>query len=188
MLLKAACKINTNFIKPKKTYFFFGLLYILFVVSLQAQEVQFSGIIQDSMQNPIAHANVIATPQDSILQTTFSITNQQGKYKLDLIANKNYTLKITHLAFGKQIDTVTITKSDTKNYTLFERTESLEEVVIEQEMAVVVKEDTIRYKVDQFKTGDERKLRDILKKLPGVEVDREGNVKVNGKEVEKTHD
>ncbi|WP_159432713.1 carboxypeptidase-like regulatory domain-containing protein [Mesonia phycicola] len=154
-------------------------------MSLQAQEVQFSGIIQDSMQNPIAHANVIATPQDSILQTTFSITNQQGKYKLDLIANKNYTLKITHLAFGKQIDTVIITKSETKNYTLFERTESLEEVVIEQEMAVVVKEDTIRYKVDQFKTGDERKLRDILKKLPGVEVDREGNVKVNGKEVKK---
>ena len=80
---------------------------------------------------------------------------------------------------------MTITKSETKNYTLFERTESLEEVVIEQEMAVVVKEDTIRYKVDQFKTGDERKLRDILKKLPGVEVDREGNVKVNGKEVKK---
>src|SRR5699024_917475 len=38
---------------------------------------------------------------------------------------------------------------------------------------------------DKFKTGDERKLREVLKKLPGVEVDREGNVKVNGKKVSK---
>ncbi|WP_121666441.1 TonB-dependent receptor [Mesonia aquimarina] len=184
-MLKTILINNCKSIQPKKNFFFFGLFYILFVVSLQAQEVQRSGIIQDSLQNPIAHANVIATPQDSTLQTTFSITDQQGRYKLDLIAKKSYALKITHLAFGKQLDSVNIAKSDTKNYTLFKRTESLEEVVIEQEMAVVVKEDTIRYKVDQFKTGDERKLRDILKKLPGVEVDREGNVKVNGKKVKK---
>jgi hypothetical protein len=52
-------------------------------------------------------------------------------------------------------------------------------------MAVIVKEDTITYRTDQFKTGEERKLRDILKKLPGIEVDREGNVKVNGKPVTK---
>ena len=62
---------------------------------------------------------------------------------------------------------------------------SLEEVLIEQKMAVVVKEDTIVYRTDQFKTGDERKLKDILEKLPGVEVDREGNVKVKGKPVTK---
>src|SRR5699024_4411426 len=52
-------------------------------------------------------------------------------------------------------------------------------------MAMVVREDTITYRTDKFITGDERKLRDVLKKLPGVEVDREGNVTVNGKKVDK---
>ena len=123
---KAKFLNNYVFSQPKKNHFFFGLFYIFFIVSLQAQEVERTGVIQDSVQNPIAHANVIATPQDSTLQTTFSITDQQGRYKLDLIAKKSYALKITHLAFGKQLDSVAIDKSDTKNYTLFKRTESLE--------------------------------------------------------------
>src|SRR5699024_12843199 len=52
-------------------------------------------------------------------------------------------------------------------------------------MVIVVREDTITYRIDKFITGDERKLRDVLKKLPGVEGDREGNVTVNGKKVDK---
>ena len=57
--------------------------------------------------------------------------------------------------------------------------------MVETEMAIIVKQDTIIYRTDQFRTGEERKLREVLKKLPGVEVDREGNVSVNGKRVTK---
>lgn len=89
------------------------------------------------------------------------------------------------MGFSKVTDTVKFTTNSQKDYFLQKSTESLEEVIIKQEMAVIVKEDTITYRTDQFKTGEERKLREVLKKLPGVEVDREGNVTVNGKKVTK---
>ena len=89
------------------------------------------------------------------------------------------------MGFSKVTDTVKFTANSQKDYYLQKSTESLEEVIIKQEMAVIVKEDTITYRTDQFKTGEERKLREVLKKLPGVEVDREGNVTVNGKKVTK---
>ena len=63
--------------------------------------------------------------------------------------------------------------------------EQLGEVIINQRLAVKVREDTITYRTDNFVTGEERKLRDVLKKLPGVEIDRDGNATVNGKEVTK---
>ena len=139
----------------------------------------------DSTQNPVPYTNLIATPLTESQEITFAITDVQGRYKLNLAEAVSYQLEITHMGFSKVTDTVKFTANSQKNYYLQESTESLEEVIIKQEMAVIVKEDTITYRTDQFKTGEERKLREVLKKLPGVEVDREGNVTVNGKKVTK---
>lgn len=174
-----------------KNYPQIKLLLILFIFpltgisSLNAQNLELKGIVQDSLQQPLPHTNIIATPLAEEGNITFAISDPQGRYRLQLLQDVPYGLEITYLGFSKGIDTVTISENTTKNYTLYESTESLEEVIIEQQMAVVVKEDTITYRVEQFKTGEERKLREVLKKLPGVEVDREGNVTVNGKKVTK---
>ena len=64
-------------------------------------------------------------------------------------------------------------------------TNALEEVVLEYKIPIEVKEDTITYNTDAFVNGQERKLREVLKKLPGIEVDREGNVTAQGKKVTK---
>lgn len=50
-------------------------------------------------------------------------------------------------------------------------------------MPVTVTEDTITYNTDKFITGDERKLKNVLKKLPGVEVDKNGGVTAQGKKI-----
>lgn len=174
-----------------KRYFFciHRLLIIFFLLAATypavAQNAELRGIVQDSLQQPLPHTNIIASPTGEGGPITFAITDEQGRYKLNLNMSTQYFLEITHLGFSKGIDTLTISENTTKNYTLYESSESLEEVIIEQQMAMIVKEDTITYRVDQFKTGEERKLREVLKKLPGVEVDREGNVTVNGKKVTK---
>lgn len=152
---------------------------------LFAQNVELTGVIQDSLLNPLPHTNLIASPLEDAGSITFAISDELGRFKLDLVREKIYKLEITHLGFSKGIDTIIISENTTKNYILYESMESLEEVIIEQQMAVVVKEDTITYRVEQFRTGEERKLREVLKNLPGVEVDREGNVTVNGKKVTK---
>jgi len=153
---------------------------------MSSQSIQLDGFITDSLENPLANTNVIATPlQEANAQIKFSISSSKGEYRLKLEEDQPYLIEITHLGFKKITDTVQLSEDLSINFVMQESTESLEEILIKQEMAVIVKEDTITYRTDQFKTGEERKLRDILKKLPGLEVDREGNVTVNGKEVTK---
>lgn len=163
------------------------LSILLFTIALSsAQSIQLDGFITDSLQNPLVNTNVIATPLlETNAQIKFSISSSKGEYRLKLESNQSYLIEVTHLGFKKIMDTLQLSQDLTKDYIMVESTESLEEILIEQQMAVIVKEDTITYRTDQFKTGEERKLRDILKKLPGIEVDREGNVTVNGKPVTK---
>lgn len=170
-----------------KRFVVFSFLFLLGVGStpLSAQLLELKGTVQDSLEQPLGHTNLIAKPLQEGARITFAIADERGRYKLDLESAVPYKIEITHLGFSKGIDTISISENASRNFTLYESSESLETVLIEQEMAVVVKEDTITYRVEQFNTGGERKLREVLKNLPGVEVDREGNVTVNGKEVTK---
>ena len=68
-----------------------------------------------------------------------------------------------------------------KNIVIVDDVNQLNEVVIE--LPIIRKKDTIIYNIDKFTTGEERKLKDILKKLPGIEVDKNGNVTSEGKKV-----
>jgi hypothetical protein len=74
-------------------------------------------------------------------------------------------------------------KDTKKDFTLQQSSEQLEEVIIE--MPVTVRGDTTIYKTSTFIDGSERKLKNVLKKLPGVEVDKNGTVTVQGKKVTK---
>jgi len=171
-------------IKIKNSYITIAVFFIFSLFSF-SQTHQLSGKIQDSLQKPIPNTNIIATPLVEDTPISFAISSLKGEYKLKMQNKIPYQIVITHLGYKKIKDTVRLTNDKVKYYTLKQSTETLEEVLIKSEMAVIVKEDTITYRTDQFKTGEERKLRDILKKLPGIEVDREGNVKVSGKPVTK---
>ena len=161
----------------------------LFCIALQdtayAQTSELKGVVTDSKQNPVPYTNIIATPLSEGSSITFAISDEHGRFRLELTEEISYKLILTHLGFSKLTDTLNISEDSVRNFTLFESTDDLEEVIIETELAVIVKQDTIVYRTDQFRTGGERKLREVLKKLPGVEVDRAGNVTVNGKKVTK---
>jgi hypothetical protein len=172
------------FILKHKTKYIYLVLFCCITTTSQAQFLE--GQISDSIGKPLQNANVIArTIGLEKTKTTFSISDAKGNYQVALQPAIPHQISITYLGFKKLADTIQIEETITKNYTLYESTETLEEVIVQREMAMIVKQDTIVYRVDNFKTGNERKLRDILKNLPGVEVDREGNVKVNGKKVTK---
>lgn len=128
----------------------------------------------------MANANIIAEPQDSLQQLKFAITGEGGQYRLKL-ENIPYNVTASYMGFEPYNFNIKPSGAINRDIILKPKAEGLEEVVIE--MPVVVKEDTIVYNVDQLVTGDERKLKDVLKKLPGVEVDRDGTIRVRGKEV-----
>ena len=161
------------------------LLIIVSGFSINAQNITVSGKVQDSLKTPLDYANILAVPEsDSELR--FAITKDNGEYQLKLEQNQTYKVTVSYLGFLPQDITVkTTTENLIKDFSLQVNNNQLDEVTLNYTPPITVKKDTTIYRVDKFTTGEERKLKDVLKKLPGVEVDRAGNVTVQGKKVTK---
>lgn len=167
----------------KKTYFLFTLLITVLSFS---QNIRFEGIIQDNSKAPLEMANVMAMNRGTKTMDGYAITNDKGKFVLNLKPNTTYSIKLSYLGMqNKEITVTTQTQNITQYITMESGGIELEGVEIVREMPVSIKGDTIVYNADSFKTGTERKLEDILKKLPGVEVNADGEVEVEGKKVSK---
>ncbi|WP_120200343.1 carboxypeptidase-like regulatory domain-containing protein [Ichthyenterobacterium magnum] len=162
------------------------ILLITAGFSLNAQTVIVSGKVTDTLQNPLAYANILAIPEANDQDLRFAITEANGTYKLGLVKNQSYKVTVSYLGYTSQTIAITTTNQNlTKNFSLRENPNQLDEITLNYTPPITVKKDTITYNVDSFKTGEERKLREVLKKLPGVEVDKAGNVTVQGKKVTK---
>ena len=169
-----------------RLHFLLYLIVFVFPLTLLGQTIELSGKVQDTMQLPLANANILAKPIASTSRSIqFSITDNGGNYKLHLEQEQTYSIEISYLGYQKITDTINLNSDTVKNYTMIASNLSLEEIILTERVPVKVREDTITYRVEKFTNGTERKLRDVLKKLPGVEIDREGNATVNGKAVTK---
>jgi hypothetical protein len=179
--------ILTERISPDKNFIIKILLFLAGFSSFSyAQQILISGKTTDSLQKPLHYANILAIPKADDKDLKFAITEDDGSYKLRLEQNQTYKLTVSYLGYEPQTYTInTINQDLIKNFILKENPDQLDEVIINYNPPITVKKDTITYDVTKFVTGEERKLRDALKKLPGVEVDRAGNVTVQGKKVTK---
>ncbi len=163
--------------------FFFMLL--IAASSTTFAQVKIEGVVKDSIGNPLELANVIAINQSTNKLDSYGITNDQGRYKLSLEKNTNYNIQVSYIGMKTADEAVSTTDQDiTKNFTLA-NDNSLDEVELVYEMPVTIKGDTLVYNADSFNTGTERKLEDVLKNLPGVEINDEGQIEVEGKVVSK---
>ncbi len=158
------------------------LLFVIDFFPLQSQTIQVKGTVKDSIQT-LSYANVFAVPKDKEVNIAYAITDEQGRYKLKIQKGKNYEVTASYLGYMPNKVNFQFAKDTIYNFTLKEDKNQLNEVNITYTIPVTVKQDTITYNTDSFVTGNERKLKDILKKLPGIEVDRKGNVLANGKKV-----
>lgn len=164
------------------------LLYAVLVISTFgfSQNIRFEGSVLESGKTPLEMANVMAVNQATKGVDAYAITNDKGKFVLNLKQNSTYNIKVSYLGMqNKEFSVTTNTENMTQNISLEPGGIEIEGVEIVREMPVSIKGDTIVYNADSFKTGTERKLEDVLKKMPGVEVNADGEVEVEGKKVTK---
>ena len=163
------------------------LFFAFFITSVSfSQSIRFDGYIQDQQKNPLEMANVMAVNNATKAMDSYGITNDKGKFQLSLKPNASYVIKISYLGMqSKEITISTKSENMTQNIVMDDAGIELEGVEIVREMPVSIKGDTIVYNADSFKSGTERKLEDVLKKLPGVEVNADGEIEVEGKKVTK---
>lgn len=166
----------------------FLVLLLAMPLGLFAQSIELRGTVKDSIGNPLELANIIATNKAEGTLESYGITDAQGRYKLELSVNTTYELKVSFLGLKSEIQEYTVPENasdDTKDFMLVSDPNLLDNVELVYEIPVTVKGDTIVYNTDSFTNGNEKKLGDVLKKLPGVEVTDDGEIEVDGQTVSK---
>jgi hypothetical protein len=163
------------------------LLALFFISTISfSQNIRFEGVILESGKTPLEMANIMAVNQVTKGMDGYAITNDKGRFVLNLKPNTTYSIKLSYIGMeNKQITVETKTENITQNISMEPGGIQLDGVEIVREMPVSIKGDTIVYNADSFKSGTERKLEDVLKKLPGVEVNADGEIEVEGKKVTK---
>ena len=161
---------------------FLLFLAVLFFTTTFSQVIV-KGKILDANKSPLEGANILAFPTNKT-KLVYVVSNNLGNYSLSLSKSTTYNLSISFMGFITKKEILTTPKKDSIiNFILKEDPNKLEEIIIKYKVPIKIKKDTTTYNVDAFTSGKERKLKQVLKKLPGVEVDRKGNVTVKGKKI-----
>ncbi len=159
-----------------------------FVLLGQAQNFTVKGTVKNPENEALEMANVIALLAKDSSMAGYAFTNPKGEFSLKVNEGENYILRVSYLGFATQ-DVLVFAdpqaKELHKDVRLEKLTENLNEVQVVEEMPIMISGDTISYKADAFNTGTEKKLEDVVGNLPGFEVDEDGQIKVEGKTVEK---
>lgn len=161
------------------------LFFLVLTSSAFSQNIRFEGTVKDTSGVGLEMANIMAINQQTKAMDAYAITNETGKFTLNLKPSTTYTIKVSYIGFQTFEKSVTTGTSNINFPVVLIEGTQLKEVEIVHEMPVSVSGDTIIYNSDSFTNGTERKLEDVLKKLPGVEVNKDGEIEVEGKKVQK---
>ncbi|UPT69286.1 MAG: TonB-dependent receptor family protein [Flavobacterium sp. JAD_PAG50586_2] len=161
------------------------LLFASFFCSSQTHTI--IGVVSDSINIPLESANIIARPLQENEQLKFAIADNKGRYRLELDKGVKYEVTASYISFLEETIIIEPNSSiTTHNFRLKPTGQKLKEIVIKHEYKpLIIKKDTLTYDVKAFANGNERKMKEVLEKLPGVEVDKKGTVTVQGKKVTK---
>jgi hypothetical protein len=171
----------------KNKYFILALLLLLFTTTLSSQII-IHGIVKDTSNTVISSANIQIMNTETNKTVAFGVSDNFGLFAIAVKETGFYTLKITYLGFNTLYKKIEINdKTNTVfEFVLIENKNQLDELIIKaQSTGMKQKGDTLTYSVENFMNGTEESLKDIIKKLPGLDINTNGKITSNGKEVDK---
>ena len=155
------------------------LVLLLFPILILSQEIKISGTIKDNQNRGIESASVLVYDDlENTLAYTFS--DAKGNYNLFFDKPTNSIIKVSVASLGyskKEIELDFTSKLEhSQSFILEEKTEYLKEVVIEANQKIKIDKDTTMIKVASFSNKTEQTVEDLLKKLPGIEVQKDQKI------------
>lgn len=166
----------------------FCAIMLIVMSSFGAFAYEISGKVVDAAGEPMIQASMrLLTPRDST-QVKGSVTDMNGRYRLMNVNKGSYILEASYIGYNTRYLNVTVADKNLslKPITLDESSIMLAETtVIGIKTPVKVMQDTVEFNADSYKTAPNAVVEDLLKRLPGVEVDSEGKITANGKQVTK---
>ncbi len=171
--------------------FFLAIFIFSFgFTSVFSQNKSIVGTVRDTFNvKPVVFASVsLIRKADSIL-VNHTRSNQQGKFQLQVKEAGKYILLIAHGSFADYVDDIEVKNEDTEkdlgSIGLFQRSQMLKEVIVKKADSIKIKGDTLEYLADSFKLKQGAMVEDLLKVLPGIQVNKKGEITAMGEKVEK---
>jgi len=162
------------------------LFFFLITLSANAQ-FSITGQLKDTINEPIASATVmLLSPKDTSL-LNFTTSDTKGNFTFRNVRKTNYILKTSHISYMPR--EIFIEPDDEKEFNLgvIEMkpiASFLMEIVIKEARApIFIKGDTVEYDATTFKVPPGSNIEDLLRRLPGIDVDNDGNISTMGKDV-----
>ncbi|WOD44129.1 TonB-dependent receptor [Hwangdonia lutea] len=167
----------------------FLVLSNTFLSFSQSKPFNISGTVIDEFnKSQLESATVyLQRVKDSAL-VTYTISDKNGEFTLEgKTYDEKLNLLVSYVGYKTINKSININKEDIKLGTINMMVDdnALDEVIVKSTPPITIKKDTLEFNVKSFKTKKDANVEDLLKKLPGVEIDEAGKITVNGKEVNK---
>ena len=154
----------------------------------QKKAVEISGrVMEGDTEQPAIAASVQLLNLPDSTQSTGMASNMQGYYRLQAKPGK-YVLKVTYIGYQPLFIPVQLSSAPKRMEDVVLQPDAIllaEAVVVAEAPQVQVVEDTVQFNASAYRTPQGATLEELVKKLPGAEVDDDGGVKINGKDVSK---
>jgi hypothetical protein len=173
----------------KKTTILPALLFIISVPALAQQAVLKGTVIDTSEKRNLANTVIaLLRPADSVL-VSFTRSNTTGQFQLQKLPPGKFIVMVTRPAYADYYDQVEVAPGatvDLGRISMILKRQLLAEVVVQHKLgAIRIKGDTTEYLADSFKVSAGATVEDLLKILPGIQVDKDGKITAQGETVQK---
>ena len=174
----------------KQIFFLFLLAFLSLGAAAQRNGVV-RGVIMDTISKQlVAGATLTVVQRSDSSLVSFTMTDNAGRFEIRGIPHGDFRLLITHVNYHNSNRYFSIKEGknevDLGNITFYDAKKVLAEVVVTAEAPpVTMIADTIQYNAGSFKTVPNASVEELLKKLPGVKVEKDGTIKAQGEKVNK---
>lgn len=147
-----------------------------------------SGNISDIEGNPVISTNVLLKDIEKEVIVAFTFSDANGFYELTTKRRGDFLLEFTSMGYAKRDTTIQIDAASEKiqiNVQLVSNALELNEVNIKANRPITIGNDTVKFDAAFFLQGNERTVEDLLRRIPGINIDSEGTIKVGNQEIEK---
>lgn len=171
----------------------FSLLILFFVpLLLEAQHsANIKGVVADSTGVVLAQASIILKRDGENKSFSKAISGTDGSFNFQSIPKGNYNITYSYEGYNSTSRKFTITDSTTTFHLplikLYQSYSELDEVVVISSPPIVIKGDTTEFNVAHIGVKPNANAGDILKKISGIEVDKDGTIKSNGEQVKRVY-
>ncbi|WP_421919150.1 carboxypeptidase-like regulatory domain-containing protein [Marinifilum sp.] len=154
------------------------------------QKITITGQVTNAQKEPLPFSDVLLTVKGkSNSMLTFSVANKEGAYKIQWTPDTTaLQVEVSMMGYNKGVKPVNIQPGKSKytlNFMLEERTEEIDEVSVIAAPIVQVREDTTIFNLARIRDSSEVVVEDLIKKLPGMTIEGNGQIKFKGKDVKK---